>query len=480
VTKNVYALGLIILLSAICLASVASAQTSWWKTYGGSSHDQGYSVQQTTDGGYIVVGKSISYGAGSGDVYLIKTNAQGDTLWTRTYGGTSEDEGNSAQQTTDGGYIVAGYTYSFGPGTPTNDNVYLIKTNASGDTIWTRVYGKSTSTEGWSVRQTNDGGYIIVGYIDSPVPGTGDVYLIKTGAQGDTLWTRTYGGLDHDWGNSVQQTTDGGYIIAGSTASFGAGSHDVYLIKTNALGDTLWTRTYGGAMYDLGSSIQQTADNGYIIAGYTYSFGAGARDFYLIKTNASGDTLWTRTYGGSNYDDGYSVQQTVDSGYIVVGSTQSFGAGGADVYLVKSNAAGDTLWTRTYGGTNNDCGNSVRQTTDDGYIIAGYSRSFGAGGADVYLLKTDANGNVGIEEPPTRHPKSPTCFLVQPNPFISFARVPGHEAECFAISDVTGRQVAICSGDRVGEGLRPGVYFLSPVGPRAGKSATATIVKTAF
>jgi len=295
-----------------------------------------------------------------------------------------------------------------------------------------------------------------------------------------TSWWRTYGGTGSDYGYSVQQTLDGGYIVAGSTGSFGAGGGDFYLIKTDASGDALWTRIYGGTGYDYGYSVQQTLDGGYIIAGYTQSSGAGSYDVYLIKTSASGDTLWTRTYGGADGDGGFSVQQTSDTGYIITGYTYSFGAESTDVYLIKTDASGDTLWTRTYGGTGYDYGRSVRQTLDGGYIIAGYTHSFGAGCDDVYLIKTDANGNMGIEEPLTQHPADQARLLIQPNPFTSFARVPGHDTDVFTLSDITGRQVATCRGDRVGEGLRPGVYFLSPVGLKPGKAARATIIKAAY
>ena len=472
-TKSVYANGLIALVSAICLTSIASAQSSWWRTYGGTDSDYGYSVQQTADGGYIVTGEAV------GDVYLIKTSAQGDTLWTRTYGGRDQDCGYSVQQTPDSGYIIAGYTESFGAG---HTDVYLIKTSAQGDTLWTRTYGGRDQDCGYSVQQTPDSGYIIAGYTWSFGAGECDVYLIKTSALGDSLWTRTYGGTDVDVGGSVRQTSDGGFVIAGYTQSFGAGEYDVYLIKTDAAGDTLWTSTYGDTSRDMGYSAQQTSDGGYIVTGYTYSFGAGTPDYanvYLIKTNASGDTVWARTYGGTDSDEGRSVQQTTDGGYIIAGQTWSFGAGTGDVYLIKTNASGDTLWTRTSGGTSMDYGLSVQQTADSGYIITGHTFSFGAGGYDVYLIKTDSNGNVGIEEPLTKQPARHTRFQVQPSPFTNFARVPGHETEVFALSDVTGRQVAVCRGDRIGAGLRPGVYFLSPVGSRAAKSATATIVKTA-
>jgi hypothetical protein len=388
-----------VLLSAIGLASVASAQTNWARTYGGTSVDMGNSVQQTADGGYIITGETESFGAGVYDVYLVETNAAGDTLWTRTYGGPSNDEGYSVQQTTDGGFIVAGFTESFGAG---GDDVYLIKTDAQGDTLWTRTYGGTDDDRGNSVRQTVDGGYIIAGWTYSFGAGDSDVYVIKTDAHGDTIWTRTYGGPGLDVGNTVQQTADGGYIIAGTTKSFGVGWSDVWLIKTSASGDTLWTRTYGGPYIDRGNSVQQTTDGGYVV-GVSYSHGPAHYDLWLVKTNASGDTLWTRMYGGPYDESGCLVRQTTDGGYVIGGYTDSYGAGGADFYLVRTNAQGDTLWTRTYGGPSLDLGYAVQQTADGSYIFAGWTYSFGAGRHDVYLIKTNGLldvGPVSILSPP--------------------------------------------------------------------------------
>jgi hypothetical protein len=235
-----------------------------------------------------------------------------------------------------------------------------------------------------------DGGYIIAGYTNSFGAGSYDVYLIKTDASGNAVWSRTYGGSNDDRGNGVRQTQDGGYIVAGFTTSFGAGGNDVYLIKTDAAGNATWTRTYGGSANDAGQSVQQTQESGYIVVGYTVSFGAGSHDVYLIKTDAAGNATWTRTYGGSNNDDGFSVQQTLNGGYIITGSTSSFGAGGADVYTIKTDAAGNAAWTRTNGGPYLDSGNGVQQTTDGGYIIAGCTASYGAGSVDVYLIRLAA------------------------------------------------------------------------------------------
>jgi hypothetical protein len=432
------------------------------RTYGGDDLDSGLSVEQTTDGGYIIAGSTQSFGAGGNDVYLIKTDSSGDTTWTRTYGGVEYDYANSVQQATDGGYIIVGYTESLGAD---SNDVYLIKTDPSGDTTWTRTYGgvDNVYDSGSSVRQTTDGGYIITGYTRSFGAGGPDVYLIKTDSSGDTTWTRTYGGADSDYGDAVRQTTDGGYIIAGKTKSFGAGGNDVYLIKTDSSGDTTWTRTYGGIENDYSSSVQQTTYGGYIVVGYTGSFGAGSNDVYLIKTDATGDTAWTRTYGGVDSDYCNSVWQTTDEGYIITGATESFGAGGRDVYLIRTDTSGDTTWTRIYGGVNDDWGRSVRQTTDGGYIIAGATESFGEGPRDVYLIKVGPPDGIGKSEGTVSLPKTLSLSQNYPNPFnpmttIELAIPEGVSGKTsLAIYDTRGRRVRVL----VDRSLAPGKYSFS-------------------
>ncbi len=377
------------LILALVLASCHKSQQEGL-TYGGTGDDRGSAVQQTADGGYIIAGATNSFGAGGRDVYLVRTTAAGDTLWTRTYGGTNDDAGNAVQQTSDGGYIVAGTTISFGAG---DSDVYVIKTNSAGDTQWTRTFGGTRADMGRSVRQTIDGGYIVAGATLSFGVWNHDVYLIKTDDEGNALWSRTYGGSNDDQGNSVVETRDSGYVIVGYTASFGAGNYDYYLIKTNALGDTQWTRTFGGANSDQAYAVCQTSDGGYVATGNADSYGAGSSDVYLVRTNAAGDSLWTRTYGGVGLDWSMAVEQTPDSGLIVAGATGSFGAGNLDVYLIKTNAAGDTLWTRTYGGAEADKGFSMQRTADGGYVMVGVTGSYGAGGEDVYLIKTNSQGD---------------------------------------------------------------------------------------
>jgi predicted secreted protein len=410
VKKSVFLTVLLGLFLASTAFALEPGDTLWTRTYGGSGTDYCYSVQQTSDGGYVATGYTSSFGAGGNDFYLAKTDANGDTLWTRTYGGTNTDYAYSVRQTSDGGYVVVGYTNSFGAG---YEDAYLVKTDADGDTLWTRTYGWSTGNERANcVQQTSDGGYIIVGYTYSYETCHYDFYLVKTDANGDILWTRTYGGSGTEKAESVQQTSDGGYIVAGYTSSFGAGLVDAWLVKIDADGDFLWAQSYGGSNWDYAYSVQQTSDGGYILAGYEDSFGAGGKDVWSIKTDANGDTLWTRTYGGSGDDRSYSSQQTADGGYTIAGCTNSFGAGGFDVWLIKTDANGDTSWTRTYGGSASDRAEFVQQTTDGGYIVSGATSSFGAGGNDFWVLRMageapppDVSIEIVPDDPPVTVPQ---------------------------------------------------------------------------
>jgi len=401
---------LVVIACVLLLLSTAAAEpgdTLWTRTYGGTGSEQSFSVQQTQDGGYIITGYAMinwNY-----DVYLVKTDAQGDTMWTRTFGGTSVDYGEDVRQTSDGGYIIAGYTSSYGAG---SNDVWLIKTDESGNQEWSQTFGGSSLDWAYSVQQTQDGGYIITGSTQSYGAGSHDVWLIKTDESGNQEWSRTFGGSAYDHGNSVQQTSDGGYIIAGVTLSYGAGSYDVWLIKTDASGIEEWNYTFGGTEDDQGNSVQQTTDGGYIIVGHTTSYGAGDYDVYLIKTDGSGTEEWSQTYGGSNMDIGEGVRQTFGGGYIITGGTKSYGAGSYDVYLIKTDASGAEEWSRAYGGGYDDNGYYVEQTTDGSYITAGRTKSFGAGNFDVWLLKLagealepDVSIEIVPDDPPVTVPQ---------------------------------------------------------------------------
>ncbi|MDD2889771.1 MAG: T9SS type A sorting domain-containing protein [bacterium] len=448
-------------------AFAGAPDTLWTRTYGGTGFDFGKSVQQTFDGGFILAGcKEFGGVGGAYDVYLVRTDSSGDTLWTRTYGGKGNEYGESVQQIIGGGFIIAGYTNSFG----TNyNNVYLIRTNSSGDTLWTRTFGGTEEDIGFSVQQTSDSGFIITGMTNSFGAGFWDVYIIKTNSSGNILLSKTFGGNGDDVGASVQQTSDGGFIVTGYTESFGVGYNDVYLIKTDALGNTLWTKTFGGTSHDNGYSVQQTQDEGFIIAGYTNSFGAGKGDIYLVRINSSGNALWTKTFGGYENDWGCSVQQTTDGGFIIAGYTESFGAGGGDVYLIRTNSSGDTLWTKTFGGEYEDCAYSVQQTFDGGFIIAGEKNNY------VYLIRLGKE--TGVEE--KSNIKNPSTTLrASQNPFskstiISYTvgEVSQPRYVSLKIYDITGSCVKTLVNEQKPAGnysinlnakeLKAGIYFVT-------------------
>ncbi len=365
---------------------------AWEKTYDNNNYnDFGQSVQQTTDDGYIIAGTTESLEYGTRNTYIIKTDYSGNTLWTKTFG--NDSGGYSVKQTIDGGYIIAGRIKSSNNG---DKQAYLVKTDNNGDTIWTSEIGGESYEVAYSVQQTLDDGYIITGSTSSFGNGSSYVYIVKIHNNGDTLWTKAYGGENSDYGNSIQHTNDGGYIITGSTSSFGNGYSDVYVLKTDNNGDTLWTRTYGGEKTDFGNSIQQTNDGGYIIAGVTNSFtGNWVKEMYLIRTDNTGDTLWTKTFGHGS--GGSSVKQTNDGGYIIAGYTL-YGNEYSFVKLIKTDSNGDILWEKTFGNKDTESGGwSVQQTNDGGYIIAGTtSKIIQYKNYNFYLIKTDGNGNISF------------------------------------------------------------------------------------
>ena len=348
------------------------------KTFGGENEDVGYSVQQTTDGGYIIVGYTNSYGSGSYDVLLLKTDSDGNELWMQTYGEGYDDKGYSIE-TVDDGFVIAGYTYSF------NSNSYdmlLIKTNMFGDVLWSRTYGGTGTDKGYSVQKTfNPDGFIVTGYSEAESTGF-DMFLVKTDPEGNQEWSKTYGSTGIDKGYSVQQTSDGGFILSGvTTGEFG---FDVRVIKTYPNGDVDWNKVFGNTLNDIGFSVDQT-DDGFIVVGYTEIFGSGDEDILLLKINNDGNQGWERTFGGNGIDHGYTVNM-IDGGFMIIGFTESFGAGNKDVWLIKTNTNGNQEWERTFGGNNIDHGYSVEETDDDGFIITGYTKSED-NNVDLLLIK---------------------------------------------------------------------------------------------
>jgi hypothetical protein len=352
--------------------------TLWTRVYGGLHEDEGFEVRQTFDGGFIAAGFTTSFGSNWYDVYIIRIDQNGDSLWTRYYGGAGDDFGWAALQCSDSCFFVAGE----------NLNVYLLKIRSDGSLIWQRIYGGIDYDGGSSIQETIDGNYVIAGWTESFGAGGYDVYLLKLDINGDTIWTRTYGGSGDDSGIVVQQTDDGGYIILANTESFGVVSRSPYLIRVDSIGDTIWTRVYEDTKGIVVADIQNAMNGEYVIVG-SRKWNGIDWDVFLLKINAYGDSIWSKTYGGTEDDLGHSVKKTVDGGYIIAGRTKSYGTGGTDAYLIKVDSLGDTIWTSAFGGYCDDVASFVSEVSDGGYITVGRTKSFGSGIDDVYFIRTN-------------------------------------------------------------------------------------------
>ncbi len=385
---------LIVLFVGVIVSDSVAQYVDWTRTYGGADDDIAWSVQHTTDNGYIIAGQTRDgYGSESDSVfssrikfYLVKTDSLGDTLWTKTYGNPYYNVAYSVQQTSDGGYILAGYTSPSLSGR--SEHPYIIKTDANGDVIWTDIYDARNGYAGYSVEQASDGGYIVVASYCGPIslPGSRPILLLKYDTSGNFEWEEL---ISISWyylfGRSIQSAITGGYIIAGySYYGYPPPSTDetdprIFIVKVSESGHTQWSGFHGsGQAY----SIESCYDGGYIVAGYKRT--NENMDGYLLKINIMGDSVWATHC----YSDGvlYSVDNYNDTCYTATGYVES---DDKDLYLVSTDNWGNIEWDTTFGGSSDDVGHCVQQTGIDVYIVAGYTESYGAGNSDFYVIKTD-------------------------------------------------------------------------------------------
>jgi len=416
---------------------------AWEEAYGGWWVDQARGACTTSDGGFILAGYNSSDGP-SQDLYLVKTDGSGNLVWEETYGGASTEYGYSVVQTSDGGYAATGYTQSFGAG---GKDVYLVRTDADGALLWDEAYGSSSDDEGRCLIQTSDGGFTVAGARQASGGGW-NACLMKISADGVLQWERVYGGSEIEYANSVVQTSDGGYALLGRTYSFGAGSEDFYLVRTDSIGMMMWYETFGGPDAEEGNSLEQTMDGGFILGGSTSSFGAGGYDMYLVKTDPDGNEEWSTTFGTPGSDGCNDVLQTWDGGYALTGYRIW---GGTNAVLIRTDDSGDTVWTSVYGGSGSENAFSIMQMPDGGYAVAGITNSMGAGDYDCWLLRTEPP--MGIEGDPA--PSGPVLQGITPNPArravsVEF-RIPAASPVSLSVYDLSGRLV----GDVVQAGVRP-------------------------
>ena len=381
---------LILIFQTELLKAQPQAPDSLWSSISWWDNEKCYAISQAPDGGYIFAGHTaISSGQGSWDFKLVKTDPVGIPIRIDTYGTDNIDYCYDMQVTADGGCILAGNTGSFA----LSYNVMLVKTDTEGDSLWYREYGGSNAEYCYSVQETTDGGYVLGGKTASFGAGSYDFWLVKTDASGDSIWSRTYGDTGHDACHSVKQTSDGGYILAGYRSEPGSADDDFLLIKTDDAGNMMWSQVYGGNSYDYCMSVIECSQGGYVLAGHTMSYSVGNFDYWLIKTDAFGNHEWDHTYGGGDIDKCKRVMELNNGGYVLAGYSESFGAGEYDYWLVRTDEFGEMLWDKTFGGDQIDECNDFLQTPDGGFVLAGHSRSYGGIQNTNFLVGTTAEGN---------------------------------------------------------------------------------------
>lgn len=466
-------------LAAMFGMTAAFTQTAptvqWGRVLGGFSEDEAYAILQTDDG-YLVCGYAwsndgdMSGNHGGRDAWLIKLDNDGGTVWQRLLGGTAHEFGYDVQHTSDGGFIMAGSTSSNNgdvSGNHGGGDGWAVKLDDTGNIEWQRALGGSGYEEIYAVQQTTDGGYVVVGYTtsnDGDVSGNhgdGDAWIAKLSVTGVIDWQRTMGGSGFDEAKSVGHTSDGGYIVAGTTTSNNgdvSGNHgirDAWVIKLTEAGNITWQKALGGSGYDEGYSIQQTVDGGYIVAGTTgsndgdISGNHGALDAWVVKLNNTGNIIWQNALGGTNNDVAVDAIQTIEGGYMLAGISGSNNGdvsgnqGGDDAWVVKVNDQGMIIWQKSFGGSGFDIARGVQQTTNGGFVLAGGSNSNSGdftgnnGATDAWVVKLSPD-EVGVAE------NDRVGFMIYPNPSTGLIRIQSSamlQGSRVTVLDIFGREI---------------------------------------
>jgi hypothetical protein len=466
---------LVLAISILLLAFPSSVwaipgDTLWTRLYGGYGNEMAYSIDQALDGGYLMAGWTVSFGNGGADFYLVRTDAQGVTLWTRTYGGSDDEIATSMKATPDGGAIIAGWTKSFGAG---GSGFYLVKTDQNGETLWTNTFGGAFEDTAKCVICTSDGGYTLCGSSNSLSGGDqSDVYVVKTDSLGQFEWDHHSGGIVDDGAASISQTRDGGYILAGRTGN-SDGNHNIYLEKLTSSGSTAWARAYTPGVDNQASSVIEATDGGFVVAGYAYN-NPTYLDYLLMKVTSSGSPSWTHTYGTSKWEVAYDVKQTPDHGFVIAGSKWvTLFPDTTQVGIVRTDSTGQMCWSYTYPIRTYDEGTSVTLTEDGNYALVGYACYGYPSSCDMCLLKIEGEWNTPVSDDNNSISEEFSLCDNYPNPFNTQTAIrynlPNASNVTLLILDIMGRKIETLVSGQQNAGtheitwdassLSSGIYF---------------------
>ncbi|MBL4658544.1 MAG: T9SS type A sorting domain-containing protein [Flavobacteriales bacterium] len=472
---------LIILGLCVFSATVVAQQAQWQKTYGGAGFEDAHVVHEILGEGYIVMGTSSSSGNGSNDCMMLKIDLEGNEIWMKTYGGNGDEDSHYGIITNDGGFAMISYSNSFGSG---DYDFYLIRTDGNGDTLWTKTYGDSLDQLGYCLQETTDGGFIMVGKAVRDSTGYLDIWMIKADSTGTIEWEQYYGDSLDDYARFVELTGDGGYILTGTTHNTDSGEAELYLVKTDGLGNLEWEKRFYGNEHTFGYSVQQTMLGDYVVSGYMYDQYYASGTYYnilVLKTDNFGNELWRKSPfsggGAPNTHVSHSIRENSDGTYLLCGGTYvevvcktsmdpDTGLYISNMLLLRINADGSTAEYREVGMQNgmNELGTYGVQTSDGGFVFCAYQGYDYQTDGQAYVVKTDADFNyikIGIDS----RSKLTSAFSVFPNPSsdrISI-KIDGERMGVYTIFDASGRKVI--SGTIKGantevntKALNPGCY----------------------
>ncbi len=420
------------------LGSMSVGQIKFQRTYGGTGSDEGQSVVVTSDSGFVIVGHTTSTASSNSNLFLMKLNKNGNVKWNKIIAVSKNDYVRSLAQTRDSGFILCGYAINqSGMISP-----LVVKTTSLGEVQWARTYTNLSTAYAFCAQQTHDGGYILAGYGLSGGNGW-DGLLIRTDSVGTIKWQNFYGGLTTDGLDYVNELADGSFLAAGWNYEVGVGP-DSWLLKVSGDGVLLWSKNYGGSGNEDIQAAIPSKRGGFLATGVTTSYGGGSNDILLFNTDSTGGLRWMKAYGGFSDERGQaSMIENSDGTIVVTGYTSSYGQGGAGIFFLKTDSAGSLLTFKVYGGSGGEDGRAIRRTPDNGYVIVGWTASYGIGNHDVYVVKTDSNASSGCND----YTATPEVTTVALNPIQRSVSNFQRQDTAFVQSGAEFTAKIICSSD---------------------------------